>query len=84
MVAAGKRRYRVALGKTGKSPAANGGANEMQGPLARLLEKLTKEKAVESAQREPLGAPRGSRDDVDILGAQAMLPDEAEGGGAGA
>ena len=56
----------------------------MQGPTARLLEKLTKEKAVEPAQREPLGTPRGSWDDVDIFGTQALLPDEAEGGGAGA
>ena len=50
--------------------------------LAGLLEQLAEQVAIEPGDREPLRTARRSRNDVDILGAQAALTDDPIGLGA--
>jgi hypothetical protein len=47
----------------------------MQRPSAGVLEKVAEEVAIEAGEDEPLRTPRRAGDDVDILGAQALLAD---------
>jgi hypothetical protein len=54
----------------------------MHRPRPRLLEQLAEQVAIEPRDREPLGTPRRSGNDIDILGAQAALTDDSMGLGA--
>ena len=55
----------------------------MHRPSAGLLEEFAEEVAIEAGEHEPLRAARGAGDDIDILGAKALLADPLIGVRAG-
>ena len=60
----------VPLRETGHAPAPDRRADQVQRPGSWLREELTEEVAIQSTDPEPLGAPRGARHDVDLIGTQ--------------
>jgi hypothetical protein len=84
MMTARERSERIALGGTRHPPAPDGRPNEMKRTCPRLPQQLAEHEAVDAAEDEPLGSPRGAGDDVDIIAAQSPLANEGERRGAGA